>query len=279
MFSTFWNFWNLVLYYPPTSGAMFGFLHFPTEVSAKQSVSNAPKGVPSMRRFWKAMVGHGRIRSFLGYDHFLGAALAVKHFRSFVFSAKLSQLWLPWKTKASLKFLNVVFVMMFVVSFLWVNYDMLWLCGVISVVICGAKSLDVCLKASAHLSHASRQENLATRDLTDTQGETFDFDFQCGSSVIDLFVDLLKFWREVEANPLFKPIPRLRFEQFFDFEVKSRCGIVYSFVMFQGSWYDHDRLELESRPVPLLSEAVSLAYKSVVRLCTFGWTWDLFNKK
>lgn len=198
MFSTFWNFWNLVLFYPPTSGAMFGFLHFPTEVSAKQSVSNAPKGVPSMRRFWKAMVGHGRIRSL--------GALALKHFR------EVESTMTPMK-KASIKFLDVVFVMMFVVSLLWVNYDMLWLCGVIAVVIRGAKSLDVCLhwQASAHLSHASRQENLATRDLTDTQGETCDIDFQCGSWAIDLFVDLLKFWREVEANPLFKPIPRLRF--------------------------------------------------------------------
>ena len=99
MFSTFWNFWNLVLYYPPTSGAMFGFLHFPTEVSAKQSVSNAPKGVPSMRRFWKAMVGHGRIRSFLGYDHFFRGGSCSETLQEFCFFREVESTMTPMKNK------------------------------------------------------------------------------------------------------------------------------------------------------------------------------------
>lgn len=172
MFSTFWNFWNLVLYYPPASGAMFGFLHFPTEVSSKQSVSNAPKGVPSMRRWeshggpWKNPIPRGSCtetlpRSWVNYD---------SHEKGFHQISRCS-------------ICNDVCGVI-AVSQLW--HAMVMWCHC-----CGYSWSQEpwCLsrQASAHLSHASRQENLATRDLTDTQGETLDSEFQ-GSWVIDLLI-------------------------------------------------------------------------------------------
>lgn len=91
------------------SGAMFGS-PLKLEVSL-QSVSNAPKGVPSMRRreismvVWKNPI-------LLGYDRILS--------RGF-YSEKNQEDYHPEVSpmkKSSIKFLNVVFAMMFVVSLL-----------------------------------------------------------------------------------------------------------------------------------------------------------------